>query len=419
VHADRLGDIVSSERLAADLAAMASFTDPEQPGATRRPFTEPYRRARRWLGQQMEAAGLAVRLDATGNLVGRRGVGPGQKPLPPIVIGSHTDTVLGGGRFDGVIGVLGGLELVRCLQELGIELRHPLELVDFLAEEPTEFGISTVGSRGMVGALKPEYLRQRDRQGRTLAEAILDLGGRPDQIAAEVRRPGSVAAYLEMHIEQGPVLDAQGIPLAAVTGIAGIRRYEVVVEGQASHAGTTPMALRRDALVAASRFVTEIERLFRAEECAVGTVGYLAISPNMPNVVPGRAELVVEMRSIDPQVIDRLARQVEHLAAVLSAEREIPITAGLLTDAAPVRADPRLLEITTQACRQTARDSLVLPSGAGHDGMQIATIAPIGMIFVPSRQGRSHCPEEWTEIRDIALGVQALLRAVLRVDQLF
>lgn len=417
MYTDRLGNIVRSERLAADLAEMASFTDPEQPGATRRPFTQPYHRARRWLGQQMEAAGLAVHLDAAGNLVGRRGAAPGGKPLPPILIGSHTDTVRGGGRFDGVIGVLGGLELMRCLEELGIETRHPLELVDFLAEEPTEFGISTVGSRGMAGALKPEYLAQRDPQGRTLAEAILGLGGRPDQIPAEARRPGSITAYLEMHIEQGPVLDAQGVPLAAVTGIAGIRRYGVVVDGQASHAGTTPMALRQDALVAASRFVVEAERLFRAEERAVGTVGYLAVSPNMFNVVPGRAELVVEMRSIDPQVIDRLARQIKQLAGALSAERQIPITASLLTDAAPVHADPRLLEITTQACRQTVPEALVLPSGAGHDGMQIAAIGPIGMIFVPSRQGRSHCPEEWTEIRDIALGVQALLRAVLQIDQ--
>jgi N-carbamoyl-L-amino-acid hydrolase len=415
MHDDPLRTIPNLERLDSDLSTMASFTDPAQP-FTRRPFTPPFREARHWLQQQMMEAGLAVRLDAAGNLVGRR---PGSQDLPPIMIGSHTDTVAAGGRFDGVIGVLAGLEIARCLNELNVDLQHPLEVVDFLAEEPTDFGVSTVGSRGMVGTLTAELLAKQDSQGLSLGDALADLGGRPDSIAAEVRRPGSIVAYLELHIEQGPVLDQEGIPLAAVTGIAGIRRFELAVDGEPNHAGTTPMALRHDALVAAAQFVVDAEAIFCEQEGAVGTVGYLAIKPNMANVVPGWAELIVEMRSIDSQVIDRLAEALRQQASEIAQARQVSMAMRLLTDAAPVQADPRLLEITTEACCQTDPRALVLPSGAGHDATQIGTIAPIGMIFVPSRDGRSHSPEEWTEIEDIALGIRALARALLMTDTAF
>ncbi len=412
---DRFLQIPNRERLSADIEALAQITDPDQP-FTRRPFTDLFQRGRQWLRQRMEAAGLAVSLDAAGNLIGRR---VGKEDLPPILIGSHTDTVAGGGRFDGIIGVLGGLEVARCLHELGISLRHPLEVVDFLAEEPTDFGVSTVGSRGMSGNLTAEMLAKTDPTGRTLRQALAELGGRPDEIPSQVRVSGDIVAYLEMHIEQGPVLAQQGVPLAAVTGIAGIRRFTVEVQGEANHAGTTPMALRKDALVAAAQLVVDAEAIFRSESGAVGTVGRLAVHPNMANVVPGRVEFIAEMRSIDPQVIEGMGLAFQARAAEVAAQRGLDIKAKLLTDATPVQADARLLEITTRACRQAAPNALVLPSGAGHDGMQIGTIAPIGMIFVPSREGKSHTPEEWTDLEDIALGVQALARALVEADRAF
>ena len=412
---DPFRSIPNAKRLEADIATMAAFTDPEQP-YTRRPFTTQFKQGRHWLCEQMRVAGLAVEVDAAGNLVGQR---PGQEDLPAILIGSHTDTVAGGGRFDGVIGVLGGLEIVRCLNEQSIKLRHPLQIVDFLGEEPTDFGVSTVGSRGMSGNLTAEMLTQTDADGSTLAEALLGLGGRPDDIQAGARKPGDIAAYLEMHIEQGPVLEQKGVPLAAVTGIDGIRRFSVAIEGEINHAGTTPMALRKDALVAAAQFVVDAEAIIRAEENAVGTVGYLAVSPNMANVVPGLVELIVEIRSIEPKTIDQIGGSLQQRAAEITEQRGVPISMELLTDAAPVRSDPKLLEITALACREITPNAQILPSGAGHDAMQIATIAPMGMIFVPSRDGKSHCPEEWTDIEDIALGVQALVRALLRVDEVF
>ena len=293
---DLFKQIPNVERLESDINTLASYTDPDQPW-TRRPFTKLFQEGRDWLSREMEAAGLTVELDASGNVVGRR---PGTEDLPPILIGSHTDTVSGGGRFDGAIGVIAGLEIARCLKELDIQLRHPLEIVDFLGEEPTDFGVSTVGSRGMTNNLAPEMLAKTDETGQTLERSPDELGGRPADIPAEVRKPGDIAAYLEIHIEQGPVLEQKGIPLAAVTGIAGIRRFFVVVSGEINHAGTTPMALRKDGLVAAAQFVVDAEKIIRQEENAVGTVGYLSVSPNMANVVPGRVELIVEMRSIDP-----------------------------------------------------------------------------------------------------------------------
>jgi N-carbamoyl-L-amino-acid hydrolase len=412
---DLFTQIPNVERLEADINALASYTDPDQPW-TRRPFTRLFQEGRNWLSQEMKATGLTVELDASGNLVGRQ---PGTEDLPPILIGSHTDTVSGGGRFDGVIGVLAGLEIARCLKELDIQLRHPLEIVDFLGEEPTDFGVSTVGSRGMTNNLTPELLAKTDETGQTLEQALGELGGRPADIAAEIRKPGDIAAYLEIHIEQGPVLEQRGIPLAAVTGIAGIRRFFVVVSGEINHAGTTPMALRKDGLIAAAQFVVDAEKIIRQEENAVGTVGYLSVSPNMANVVPGRVELIVEMRSIDPETIERIGENLKRRAAEIAEERQIPISTELLTDAHPVQADPKLIEITAEACREAAPNALVLPSGAGHDATQIATIAPIGMIFVPSRDGKSHCPEEWTDLEDIALGVQALARALVKADKIF
>jgi N-carbamoyl-L-amino-acid hydrolase len=412
---DLFQEIPNVGRLGADIDTLASYTDPEKPW-TRRPFTKLFQDARDWLSGEMEAAGLTVELDASGNVVGRRS---GTENLPPILIGSHTDTVSGGGRFDGAIGVIAGLEIARCLKELNIELRHPLEVVDFLSEEPSDYAVSTIGSRGMTNNLTPEMLEKTNEAGQTLREGLLELGGRPDDIPSEVRKPGDIAAYLELHIEQGPVLEQSGIPLAAVTGIAGIRRFFVEVSGEVNHAGTTPMALRKDGLIAAAQFIVDAEKIICREENAVGTVGYISVSPNMANVVPGPVELIAEIRSIDPEIIERTGQKLQRRAAEIAEERQTPVSMELLTDAHPVQADPRLIEITTEACHETAAGALVLPSGAGHDATQIATIAPIGMIFVPSRDGKSHSPDEWTDLEDIALGVQAMARALIKVDKAF
>ena len=354
----------------------------------------------------MAEAGLDVEVDAGGNLLGRRA---GTDPrLPSIMLGSHTDTVTGGGRFDGIAGVLAAVEVARCLPPA--RLRHTLEVVDFLAEEPTDFGISTVGSRSLAGALSVDMLAL-ESEGRTLAEAIASVGGRHEAI----RRRDDIGLYLELHIEQGPVLENEGLHLGVVTAITGIARCHVRVTGRADHAGTMPMAQRHDALAAAAEMVLALEHLWQ-DGAGVGTVGRLGVSPNATNVVPGAVELWAEMRSVNAQVLrQRLATFVETAQGIADRRRQT-VTVTTLSDEAPVPIADHVQAVLADVVASLGHEPRRLPSYAGHDGNQIAKIVPIGMLFIPSRAGRSHCPEEWTDLADVALGAQALGEAVLKFD---
>jgi len=407
----------NSGRVAGDIETLSTYVDIDQPGWTRRPFTPWYKEARAWLQNEMEAAGLSTYVDAVANVIGRReGT---DASLPPIIVGSHIDTVQGGGRFDGVVGMVGALELARRLQETDTRLRHPLEIIDFTAEEPTDFGISAVGSRGMIGALRPDLLSASDAIGQTLREALTSAGGSPDALAAEVRHKGDVAVYLELHIEQGPVLEQEGHTLGVVTGIVGIERVRVTVTGQASHAGTTPMKLRRDALSGAAEMVLALEALCRArqESGVVGTVGRLSVEPNAANVVPGKVEFVVEVRSIYSQIIREVMGEFGQRTEELAAKRGLEAMVESVTSSPPVQIDPLVLEVVQAACEVTAPPALRMPSGAGHDANQMAHIAPVGMMFIPSKNGLSHCPEEWTEMKAVVKGVEALIRTVVLYDE--
>lgn len=406
-------------RIASDIDRLASMVDPEQPGWTRRSFTPLYCEARRWLAERMSTAGLEVRYDAAANLIGRRA---GDEPdLPPIVLGSHTDTVVGGGRFDGIAGVIAGLELARNLAETCRRLRHPLEVIDFTAEEPSDFGLSTVGSRAMAGGLQPEALSLTDGAGRTLAEGIAVIGGRPEAIGEATRRRGAIAVYLELHIEQGPVLEQTGNVLGAVTGIVGIRRYRMTVEGRPDHAGTTPMTMRHDALAGAAEMVLAVEAMCREAEAeaapVVGTVGWLQLQPNAANVVPGRVQFQVEVRTLDATLGESLGRRLEASVRTVAERRSLQVLVEPLSTSTPVRVDPGLLSQVVAGCRATDPRVLELPSGAGHDANQMARLAPVGMIFVPSRDARSHCPEEFTELTHLVAGTEALGRTALLCDE--
>lgn len=404
-----------TDRLRSDIEALSGFVDETKPGWTRRPFTVWYDRSRDWLAERMREAGLTVRVDAASNLIGLL---PGSDPsLPPIMIGSHTDTVTGGGRFDGIIGVLAGIEIARLLKENGIALRHPLEVVDFTAEEPSEFGISTVGSRGMVGNLPDEMLERTDASGLTLREAIARQGGSPEKLAVQARKPGSAAVYLELHIEQGPVLEQTGHKLGVVLGIVGIHRYRATIAGEPNHAGTTPMSMRRDALAGFCEIGLAFERLCRQTYAAdvVGTIGKLTNEPNASNVVPGTVVFDMEIRSLDTSVCEEIYRAFAEEASRIAAARGLDLRLEPLSKSEAIPVEPKVKERIYEACASVAPTAM-LPSGAGHDANQIARIAPIGMIFVPSRGGRSHCPEEWTDFEDVAAGVEALTRAVLSFD---
>jgi N-carbamoyl-L-amino-acid hydrolase len=402
------------ERIQAAIDSLARLTSPEQP-YTRRSFTPLYRQGRELVANWMQEAGLEISLDQAANLIGRH---PGsEEHLAPIVIGSHTDTVPGGGRFDGIIGVVAAIEIAHCLREEGITLRHPLEVIDYLAEEPSEFGLSTIGSRAMAGALSPEHLRLADPTGRTIAEGITEMGGNPERLSEAQRAPGAFALSLELHIEQGPVLEEAQIPIGIVTGLVGIHRAQMIVEGEANHAGTTPMRLRHDALAGAAEIILALERLCRATDGkAVGTIGKINATPNASNVIAGQTELIAEWRSVDSALLTDLATRFEAQVRDIATHRSLHLSYHALSDTEPIQVPQEVQRLLTQTCEALGLPTQLLPSGAGHDTNHIAVLAPAGMVFIPSRGGRSHCPEEWSDIEAIARGTQVMGQALVTFD---
>jgi N-carbamoyl-L-amino-acid hydrolase len=408
---------VDGARLWADLMALAAITDPDRP-YTRRSFSALFLDGRSWLKRRFEEAGLDVRLDAGGNLFGRL---EGDDPAAgTIMLGSHSDTVPSGGRFDGIAGVVTALEVLRSLRDAGKTLRHAIEVVDFLAEEPSEHGLSCVGSRAMAGALAPEMLDYRDGKGERLGDAIQRVGGSIDNLAT-VRR-ADIAAFFELHIEQGVVLESRGIDLGIVTGIVGIARVEVIFEGRADHAGATPMILRRDAGVAAAQAIAFASQRAVAIASSTGghfvaTAGVVEITPNASNVVPGTARVVFDIRGEDQALVHQFVAELDgQTSAIASAARVERRVWNLLSDARPSGFDPYLRELLTQSAGALGFSALSMPSGAGHDAAFVARFAPSAMVFVPCREGRSHTPEEWAEPEAIAAGAATIYEAVLRFD---
>ncbi|RAZ89171.1 Zn-dependent hydrolase [Mesorhizobium hawassense] len=398
---------VDAARIARDLADLAALTEPDRRW-TRRAFTPVFLEGRRWLAERMRDAGLDPVIDAAGNLIGRRsGRNPGRGTL---IIGSHSDTVPDGGRYDGTAGVITGLEVARALQDTGITLEHDLEIVDFLAEEVSIFGVSCIGSRAMTGQIPADWL-EREHQGRSLRQAIVEAGGDPGGLSPR----NDIRASLELHIEQGPVLETEGETIGIVTSITGITRIALRVTGRADHAGTTPMRLRDDALVTAAGIVLDIhgEAYRRARDEAghfTATVGEFTIKPGAANVVPGAAELLIDARASDPGVMTHF---VDWLRSKIAGR---PVTMQVISDNPPCPCDPSLcLELET-AARQLGAKSRRMVSGAGHDTAWISKTAPAAMIFVPCKDGRSHCPEESATPEDIAVGAAVLFETLLAID---
>lgn len=397
----------------ADLDALAEFRDPEQPGWTRRVFSAPYVRSREWLAAAMRDAGMRVQRDAAGNLIGTL---PADGGRPALVSGSHTDTVASGGRFDGPVGVLGAIEAVRCINESGRKLRHEVRVVDFVGEEPNDFGISCVGSRAIAGSLTTDHLALRDPSGRTLAEALSAVGGDAAQIQKAVWSQSDVNAFVELHIEQGPVLERARIPIGIVSGIAGIERLELNITGQADHAGTTPMDARHDALAAGAEVILAVERL-AVDGHGVATTGRIDARPGAANVVPGEVQLWIELRSTDAEWLDSKRLRLADHAVEISNRRGVQISLSVQSRTEPVATSEEVRSAMTDAVGGLGFESLSLPSGAGHDAVQMARLGPIGMLFVPSVGGRSHCPEESTLPEHLEAGVSALLATLLVLDE--
>jgi beta-ureidopropionase / N-carbamoyl-L-amino-acid hydrolase len=409
---------LDAERLWADVMGLARITDPDRP-YTRRSFSPLFLEGRAWLARQFAAAGLTVRVDAAGNLIGRLS---GKNPeLGVLAIGSHSDTVPSGGRFDGIAGIATGLEVARALRDASERLDHSLEIIDFLAEEPSDYGISCVGSRGMSGALGSQMLEMKKPEGETLREALRRVGGNPDAIGAA--RRADIKAFLELHIEQGSVLESQSLPVGIVTAIAGIRRVQITFEGAVAHAGTTPMEMRHDALVAAANTVISVRRT--AERLAgegagyfVGTVGVLTVDPGAPNVVPAKCRMVIDIRTTAPALTERFTQAVERESAQHAAEARVGRSSlEILSEGPPVDCDAELRAELNRSASKLGLRSVELASGAGHDAAFMTRICPSAMVFVPCRDGKSHTPEEWADRDAIAAGAAVVLDTIKSLDQ--
>lgn len=403
-------------RLVDAISRLATFREPDEPGSTRRVFSDAYRHGRVWLREQMVAAGLDPHVDAGGNLVGvRRGRATGA----PIVVGSHTDTVHGGGRYDGILGVVAGIEAARALHEAGVELSHDLWIVDYLGEEPNAWGMSCIGSRAVSAGLTATDLERDDGTGRTLRRALDDFGCDPD--AAVGAGWPALHAAVELHIEQGPVLEHEGITIGVVTGIVGVLRLCFDFRGQRDHAGTMPMALRHDASMAAAELMLAAEAAGRELDGAiegVATTGRVEVEPGAINVVPDVARVWVELRSIDHDWIESRRPRVIAAATAAATARGCTVDVTELSNERETAMHARIQAEIAAAAADLGYSSAPLASGAEHDTRQVARIAPVGMIFVPSIGGRSHCVEEATHDHDLAAGLATLIATIVRLDQM-
>lgn len=385
---------------------------------TRRSFSDTFLKGRQWIADRMQQLDMRVHVDPAGNLVGRLDGADSTRGV--IAIGSHSDTVPGGGRFDGVAGVVAGLECVASLRERGIRLNHTLEVIDFLAEEPSEWGQSCIGSRGISGHLSDDILQCAHPQtGELLADAIVRMGGKPTSL---VRRE-DIKAFFEIHIEQGCVLENEALPIGIVSAIVGIIRVRLKFKGQAAHAGTTPMHMRSDALLAAAQTACDIRHFAarmsgeRPEHYVVATCGQFNVKPNASNVVPGFAEISVEMRSDHRPSMEALHRQLEKIAAEAAATYQVTLlSCETVTDTQPVVCAPQLMAHIRDASDSLGLPYKVMPSGAGHDAAFLSHISPSAMIFVPSKEGKSHCAQEWTSAEELAQGISVLIDAIERFD---
>jgi len=399
---------IDSARLSSEIEALASISDAEPPAVTRIVFTPTDMRARAWLMERCREAGLSVRQDAIGNTFARWN---GSKPDAPVVgTGSHIDAIPNAGKYDGVVGVLGGLEAIRALQRDGFRPRNSVELLLLTSEEPTRFGIGCIGSRVLSGTLSAESTRKlKDSEGKTVDEVrrAAGMGGELE----EVKLPrGYYKAWVELHIEQGPVLERENVPLGIVTKIAAPASARIAIEGAGGHAGGVLMPDRRDALCAASELILAVENAARTSGSidTVATVGICDVFPGAVNSIPGRVRLSLDVRDTDLARRDAVMQAVERASHEISGKRNVSIRSELLNADAPADCAATIIEALSRACEKHRLVSRRMISRAYHDSLFISRIAPVAMLFIPCRNGYSHRPDEYASPEDIARGTLVL-----------
>jgi N-carbamoyl-L-amino-acid hydrolase len=404
--------MINRDRLLQSITDLAAIGRLPQGGVRRIAYTPEDIHGRNLVKQWLQDADMEVQIDAAGNIIGRYA---GKFPhLPALATGSHLDTVPSGGRYDGALGVLAGLEVVRTLRDKNLQFDRPFEVIVFTDEES-----STIGSKAMSGNVvgNPDYYRRPD--GCDIQTCLQRIGGNWDAIATAKREVGAIAAFVELHVEQGPVLESMHKEIGIVEGIVGQRRFKIHVEGSANHAGTTPMYMRRDALVAASRVVLAVNEIGNTPGQQVATVGQLQVYPNAPNVVPGNVEMSLDLRDLSSQHIDRLLAQLRlHLEEIaIATDTKISLFPRLHLE--PALAEPHIQKAIARACETMKLSYTYLPSRASHDAQEMANITEMGMIFVPSSGGVSHAEEEHTSEAECVRGVEVLLATLLQLDRYY
>lgn len=404
---------VNFERLQADIDELARVGRHEDQGLYRMAFSEGDMAGRAWFQEKIEAAGLELYIDGAANIHGRLGW---DGETPSVMSGSHLDTVPGAGHLDGALGVVCALECLRRVKEEGLRLKRPLEAVAFTDEEGRFGGL--FGSQAMTGRLTPERIHAaHDLKGVKLTEAMQAQG--MDAMAAlrAARRPGSIHAFLELHIEQGPVLDRREVSIGVVDAIAGLFKWQVRLVGAANHAGTTPMTMRQDAFQGLAEFAGELQRILdeHGSQRSVATVGRVSLSPGAANVVPGCAEFSLEVRDTDEQVLEDLGGAMRRALSAIARRRHLMFEFDVLSEITPVKCDMGIVDTLDAVCRDLAVEDMVLHSGAAHDTQIMAGLTRAGMVFVPSKAGRSHSAAEWTDWEDIRCGADVLLNSLCRL----
>lgn len=394
------------QQLMARLDYAAHHSQPG-PGVTRLFCSDEHRAVLELIADWMHQAGLTPELDASGNLVGRNErARQGERTL---IMGSHQDTVAEGGKYDGMLGVALPLQALQALEEAGTELPYGVEVVAFGDEEGTRFQSTLIGSRALAGTLDPESLKARDADGVTLGEALKAFGGNPQEIPHLARRPEAVIGFVEVHIEQGPVLESEDLPVGVVTAINGASRYAVTLEGMAGHAGTVPMNLRRDALAGAAEMIAAIEERAGAEEGLVATVGRIDAAPGAINVIPGKVTFTIDLRAPDDGQRAAAVASVKEKLQAIAQRRNLELAMELLYEEGAAACDPGLMDQLDKAVERQGIRPLRLPSGAGHDAMALSALCPIAMLFVRCGGGISHNPLESITGEDAEAAAQVFL----------
>lgn len=404
---------INADRLKEDIEHLATIGRQEDHGIYRMAFSEGDMLGRAWFKEKIIESGLELHEDGAGNIYGRLGW---DSKRPGVMTGSHLDTVPGAGHLDGALGVMAGLECLRCIKQENLALQYPLEVVAFTDEEGRFGGM--LGSQALTGQLSPETIHNAvDLEGVSLTQAMHEVGYDSLNALHARRSPDSIHAFIELHIEQGPILDQMGFSVGVVDAIAGLFKWDISLTGVPNHAGTTPMHLRNDAFQGLSEFASQIQRILdeNGGERSVATIGRVELSPGAANVVPGRVDFSLEARDTEQRVLDDLQGAFRRALSAIARRYNLMFEFKVLSEIAPVKCSSGLLEEIQQAAEDLKIPTLQMSSGAAHDTQMLATITRAAMIFVPSKDGRSHSIAEWTDMKDIEKGANVLLNTLVRL----